>query len=79
MQAIDLAIVDVYLILVIWLGARFSRRQTSIDCYFLARQQVPWSAVMASIVATEASTVTLISVPGYSFGGDFTFLQIALG
>ena len=79
MQSIDLAIVGVYLILVIWLGARCSRRQTSIDDYFLAKQQVPWWALMASIVATETSTITLISVPGYAFGGDFTFLQIALG
>ena len=34
---------------------------------------------MASIVATETSTVTFISVPGYAFGGDLTFLQLAFG
>lgn len=79
MQSVDLVIVGVYLTLVIWLGARSSRRQTSVDDYFLANQQVPWWALMASIVATETSTVTLISVPGYAFGGDFTFLQLALG
>ena len=34
---------------------------------------------MASIVSTETSAVTFISVPGYAFGTDFTFLQLPLG
>jgi len=42
---------------------------------------VPWWAIAASIVATETSTVTFISVPGiaYASGGDFRFLQIVFG
>ena len=34
---------------------------------------------MGSIVATETSTVTFISVPGYAFAGNFTFLQLVFG
>jgi len=34
---------------------------------------------MASIVATETSTVTFISVPGYAYLADFTFLQLVIG
>ena len=34
---------------------------------------------MAPSLPLETSTVTLISVPGYAFGGDLTFLQLALG
>ena len=34
---------------------------------------------MASIVSTETSAVTFISVPGYAFSTDFTFLQLPLG
>jgi solute:Na+ symporter, SSS family len=42
---------------------------------------VPWWAIAASIVATETSTVTFISVPGIAWaqGGDFRFLQLVLG
>ena len=79
MQPIDLIVLGVYLAAVIWLGARFSRRQASVRDYFLAGKQVPWWALTASIVATETSTVTLISVPGYAFTGDFTFLQLVFG
>ena len=79
MQAVDLLVVGVYLIAVVWFGARLSRRQTGIRDYFLTDRRVPWWAVMGSIVATETSTVTLISVPGYAFGADLTFLQLAIG
>lgn len=79
MQPLDLAVVGVYLIAVVWLGLSFGRTQRTVQDYFLTHQGVPWWAVMASIVATETSTVTLISVPGYAFGGDLTFLQLALG
>ena len=34
---------------------------------------------MFSIVATETSVLTFISVPGISYRGDWTFLQLAIG
>lgn len=42
---------------------------------------MPWWAIAASIVATETSTITFVSVPGIAWaaGGDFRFLQIVLG
>jgi solute:Na+ symporter, SSS family len=42
---------------------------------------VPWWAVAFSIVATETSTITFISVPGIAFarGGNFQFLQLVFG
>lgn len=79
MHIIDVAIVTLYVTTVLWIGRRFSYRQRTVRDYFLTGQSVPWWAVMASIVATETSTITLISVPGYAFGGDVTFLQIAFG
>ncbi len=42
---------------------------------------MPWWAIAASIVATETSTITFISVPGIAFArnGNFEFLQIVFG
>ena len=80
-HAIDIAIIVAYLLAVLLAGFWFGRKQKSTTQYFLAGQSVPWWAISASIVATETSTVTFISVPGiaYARGGDFTFLQIVLG
>lgn len=81
MHVLDLAIVLGYLGAVIASGLFFARRQKSTRQYFTAGHNVPWWAIAASIVATETSTITFISVPGLAWaaGGDFRFLQIVLG
>ena len=47
--------------------------------YFLGNHRVPWSVAMFSIVATETSVLTFISVPGLAYRDDWFFLQLALG
>ncbi|MGZ4808974.1 MAG: sodium:solute symporter [Thermoanaerobaculia bacterium] len=81
MHAIDLIIIVAYLVAVVAAGAWFGRRQKTTSRYFLAGGNVPWWAIAASIVATETSTITFISVPGIAFsrGGNFTFLQLVFG
>ena len=81
MHALDLIIIVAYLSAVVATGAWFGRRQQTTSRYFLAGRDVPWWAISASIVATETSTITFISVPGiaYARGGDFTFLQLVFG
>lgn len=81
MHPADLAIVAAYLAAVIASGLFFARRQKSTERYFTAGHAVPWWAIAASIVATETSTITFISVPGiaYARGGDFRFLQLVFG
>ena len=81
MRFLDIAIVLGYLAGVIAAGAWFSRRQKTTAQYFLGGRRVPWWAISASIVATETSTITFLSVPGLAFreGGDFGFLQLVFG
>jgi SSS family transporter len=81
LHVIDLLIIAAYLVAVIVAGLWFGRRQNTTSQYFLAGGNVPWWAISASIVATETSTITFISVPGFAYaaGGDFRFLQIVLG
>ena len=81
MRLLDLAIVFGYLAGVVAAGAFFARRQKTTAQYFLGGRNVPWWAISASIVATETSTITFISVPGliYTKGGDFGFLQLVFG
>lgn len=81
MGAADLVIIVVYLAGVVAAGAWFGRRQKTTRHYFLADQSVPWWAIGASIVATETSTISFISVPGIAYvrGGNFTFLQLVFG
>jgi len=78
---LDIAIIAAYLAAVLGAGVFFARRQKTTKQYFTAGHDVPWWAIAASIVATETSTITFISVPGIAWaeGGDFRFLQLVLG
>ncbi len=64
-----------------WLGAKLAGKQTTVREFFLAGRRIPWPAVSGSIIATEISAVTLISVPAvvYARGGDLTYLQLGIG
>src|SRR6266498_4372435 len=81
MKPIDLVIIFGYLIGITLFGVWFSRKQETTRDYFLGDRTVPWWAIAASIVATETSTITFISIPGLAFarGGNFQFLQLVLG
>jgi len=61
------------------LGILVAGRQQSTADYFLGNRNLPWWAVLFSVVATETSTLTFISVPAVAYGGDLTFLQITFG
>ena len=81
MQTLDLIIIFGYLIGVTLFGVWFSSKQETTEDYFVGSRNVPWWAIAASIVATETSTITFISVPGIAFArnGNFEFLQIVFG
>jgi solute:Na+ symporter, SSS family len=85
LRALDLIIIVAYLAGVLLVGWHFSRKQKNIRDYFLSDRDVPWWAIAASIVATETSVVTFISVPAFAYasasgvGGNFTFLQLVTG
>ena len=86
LHTIDLLVITAYMAGVTAFGWYFGRKQKDIRDYFLSDREVPWWALAGSIVATETSTVTFISVPAFAFainargeGGNFTFLQLVTG
>jgi SSS family solute:Na+ symporter len=80
LNALDAAVIALYLAGATLFGMRFRRRQSAtLKGYFLAEKQIPWWAIALSIVAAETSTLTIISVPGMAFEHNFSFLQLVLG
>jgi len=78
---VALSIVVVYLIVTTLFGVFLGRGQADSRDYFLDSKRLPTWSLLVSIVATETSTVTFLSVPGVAYveNGNFTFLQIAIG
>src|SRR5580658_7934398 len=79
MRWIDLAVIAAYLAGITWFGARFRRKQRTLQDYFLGGKTVPWWAIALSIVSAETSTLTVIGTPVLAFQGNYGFLQLVLG
>lgn len=74
-----LAMIVLYLAAINVLGAWIGRGQKDAKDYFLGSHAMPWWAVMGSIVATETSALTFLSVPGDAYKTGFLFLQLVFG
>ena len=70
LSAPDYVIIAVYLVGVVLLGLYFSRRQKSLDEYFLASGNMPWWAVAVSLHATLLSPVTFLGMAGWIYTKD---------
>lgn len=79
LSLIDLSILAIYLFGVVALGSWIGRKTQSAAEYMVGGRDLPWWLILFSIVATETSTVTFLSIPGFAFGRNLTWLQIPLG
>jgi SSS family transporter len=79
MGTVDFAVILVYFVLTLGVGLWATRSQRTAGDYFLGARDLPAWAVLLSIVATETSALTVISIPGIGARGDLTFLQLTFG
>ena len=79
MTSLDLLVVALYFGATLGIGFWATRRQGTAGDYFLGARNLPAWAILLSIVATETSALTVISVPGIGARGDLLFLQLAFG
>lgn len=76
---LDAVVLLAYLVGVTVWGAWLGRGQRGGTDYFLGNRELPWGAVMLSVVATETSTLTFLSIPGVAYMGTLAFLQLTVG
>jgi len=79
MQPIDLAIIILFLVGNTLFGLWHGKSNKNSNDYFLGNHNLPWIVAMLSIVASETSVLTFVSVPGLAYRGDWSFLQLAMG
>lgn len=75
----DLVLLVVYLLGVVALGLWIGRGARTVSDFMVGNRNLPWWVILVSIVATETSTVTFLSIPGFAWSRDLTWLQIPLG
>ena len=77
---IDSAVVLLYFVLIVGIGLRAGRGNTTLKEFALGGRSIPWWAVLASIVAAETSAATFLGTPaeGYKTRAFF-YGQLAIG
>ena len=76
---LDLVVLIGYIVGVTAFGTWLGTRQKDARDYFLADRSIPWWAVCFSVVATETSALTFISVPATAYNSDLWMLQLTFG
>jgi SSS family transporter len=70
----DYAALAAYLVMLVFIGMRFARRQRITEDYFLGGRRMIWWAVGLSIFSTELSAITFMAIPAKSYSSDWVFL-----
>jgi SSS family transporter len=77
---IDLGVLLLYFCVIIFIGLRMGRKERDLEDFALGRRQIPWWAVLASIIAAETSAGTFFGTPGEGFAlRNYTYIQLAFG
>src|SRR5918993_1134832 len=80
---LDVAVLVAYLAGTTALGVYLGRTQRDARDYFVADRAIPWWAVLFSVVASETSALTFISIPGLAYLGNlgtaYTLLEKRFG
>lgn len=80
---VDYIVISIYLLGIFTL-ATFSKRSKAkgediINEQYLAGKSLTFWESLSSIIATEVSALTFLGIPAFSYGADYSFLQIYIG
>jgi len=78
MHWLDWLLIAVLPAWVVFDGVRRSRAHTGLEGFFLAGRGVRWWAVGMSVMATQASAITMISIAGHGYEHGLRWLHVYL-
>ena len=67
LNLLDLAVIVGYLAGITWIGARFYRKNSSMQEYLRGNKGMKWLPVALSILAADTSAVSYLGVPAWSY------------
>ncbi len=68
-----------YMVIMIYIGIYFSKREKGTEDYFLAGRRIPWWAAGISILGTGLSALTYISHPALAYSMDWFAFPAKIG
>ncbi|HEY7816997.1 MAG TPA: sodium:solute symporter, partial [Vicinamibacteria bacterium] len=79
MHPLDLAVIGLYFALIAYIGYRTGRGNKGLEDFFLARRAMRWYVIGLSVMATQASAITLVGTTGQAYVDGMRFIQLYLG
>src|SRR4026208_889186 len=79
MSQLDWIILAITLTGIIAYGLYKSRTTHNLDGYFLSNRSMPWGLILLSIMGTQASAITFLSLPGQAYTDGMRFVQYYFG
>jgi len=79
MHLLDWVVLSSFLLFVAVYGVWKTRGKKDMHGYFLANRSTPWYGVTISIMATQASAITFLSMPGQAYVDGMRFVQFYFG
>ncbi len=77
---VDGLVVFLYFAVIIAIGLYKGRGSKDLESFAVGNRNIPWWAVLASILAAEISAATFLGAPGEGYEKrNFTYAQLALG
>src|SRR3954449_8476342 len=77
---VDGLIILLYFVAITSIGLYLGRRDESLHDFALGGRNVPWWAVMASIIAAETSAATFLGAPGEGYEKrSLAYVQLVIG
>lgn len=76
---LDWTVLVLTLLLILVYGVYRSRTSKNLEGYLLSDRQMPWWIVLLSIMGTQASAITFLTVPGQAFSDGMRFVQFYFG
>ena len=76
---LDAKVLFIYITIILLIGVLAGRKQKDTKSYFLGDGKISWVMISFSVVATETSVLTFLSIPGLAYLTNFGFLQVAIG
>ncbi len=79
MKPIDWAVLAITLVVIVAYGTWKTRGIKSVDSYLRGGSDTRWYTIGLSIMATQASAVTFLSVPGQAYEDGMSYVQFYFG
>jgi SSS family solute:Na+ symporter len=76
---LDWTVLVFTLLIIIVYGVYRSRTSKNLEGYLLSDRQMPWWLVLLSIMGTQASAITFLTVPGQAYSDGMRFVQYYFG